>query len=283
MSTSISENNMKIKLHKVYKCKYCNKESTDKSNHEKHVKTCKVKKFQEQTQESALESIKNNINETKENELMEIIKQQQEQLKILLEKSTQLSTEENYILPKKQTFNLNSFLNETCKDAINILDYLNNFTVSDDEFVNIGIDANYRKNINYINKNNINVYSTLTRPFHTSNLKEKTIWIKGDMKTIKYITGTNKFECIDNQKLNIWIKADISDILTYWKKIAHIIFIKAVAWQKVYCKYGCSYSYDDKYDKSIINLMSLDYEDKCNCSQLINYLLNEIIIEKKEY
>jgi len=85
-------------------------------------------------------------------------------------------------------FNINMFLNEECKDAINMSDFIKSIQVSLDQLqytTNNGLE----KGITRVIMDNMNKLSKFERPLHCSDLKRETIYIKENDKWEK---DTNK-------------------------------------------------------------------------------------------
>ena len=85
-------------------------------------------------------------------------------------------------------FNINMFLNEECKDAINMSDFIKSIQVSLDQLqytTNNGLE----KGITKVIMDNMNKLSKFERPLHCSDLKRETIYIKENDKWEK---DTNK-------------------------------------------------------------------------------------------
>ena len=78
-------------------------------------------------------------------------------------------------------FNLNVFLNEQCKDAITLKDFVKNLEISMEDFINTGelgfIDGLSQVMIKRINDMDIHV-----RPIHCTDLKRETMYIKDTEK-----------------------------------------------------------------------------------------------------
>jgi hypothetical protein len=78
-------------------------------------------------------------------------------------------------------FNINMFLNEECKDAINMSDFIKSIQVSVEQLqytTNNGLGKGLTKVI----MDNMNKLSKYERPLHCSDLKRETIYIKDDDK-----------------------------------------------------------------------------------------------------
>ena len=76
-------------------------------------------------------------------------------------------------------FNLNFFLNETCKDAMNINDFIDYVTVNLDDFENFG-KVGYPKALGEIIVRNLNELDVKIRPIHCSDLKREVLHVKHD-------------------------------------------------------------------------------------------------------
>ena len=116
-------NNSSSKCSKpIYECD-CGKEYQTRAGIFKHKKKCNVlpnntNDFDENiNKESIILLIKENT------ELKKMIIDTQTQVMELLKKGTHNTTNNN---SHNKTFNLNFFLNETCKNAMNIMDFVNN-------------------------------------------------------------------------------------------------------------------------------------------------------------
>ena len=111
----------------------------------------------------------------KENkELKNQLKQQNEQIKELIPK---VGNNNNNILNQK--FNINLFLNEKCKDAMSINDFVNSIEVTLKNLLTtkskgIGIG------INEIISENMNKLSVYERPIHCTDKKRETLYIKNE-------------------------------------------------------------------------------------------------------
>ena len=88
-------------------------------------------------------------------------------------------------------FNLNIFLNETCKDAINMTEFIENLKVGlqELEFVK---DNGIVKGISNVFVSELNALDVDKRPIHCTDAKRKTLYIKEDNKWDKENKATNE-------------------------------------------------------------------------------------------
>ena len=81
-------------------------------------------------------------------------------------------------------FNMQIFLNETCKDAIPLLDFINNLKLSVEDLDNTGKEGLVKGLTDIITKG-LNDLDITKRPIHCSDIKRETLYIKEEDKWIK--------------------------------------------------------------------------------------------------
>ena len=81
-------------------------------------------------------------------------------------------------------FNLNVFLNETCKDAINLNDFIQSIELSINDFINTG-EVGYVKGISNIMVERIRDMEPHIRPIHCTDLKREIVYVKDSNKWTK--------------------------------------------------------------------------------------------------
>lgn len=99
-------------------------------------------------------------------------------------KIVEISNKPNIIQNNTNNFNLNLFLNEKCKDAINIMDFVNNLQIefSDVEYVG---RYGFVEGISKIFMNGLKQLDVYKRPIHCTDLKRETIYIKDENQWYK--------------------------------------------------------------------------------------------------
>jgi hypothetical protein len=109
-----------------------------------------------------------------------------------------------------QQFNLNLFLNETCKDAMNLSEFLENLNVSMEDMEKTG-ELGFAKGMSRIIMNNLNAIDIYKRPIHCSDVKRETLYIKNngvweketeERKQTKEIIY--KVSCLNTKQLLKW-------------------------------------------------------------------------------
>ena len=131
-----------------------------------------------------LQVVKNNSellqqNQEYQKQNQEYQKQNQDLQKQVLEvcQKIQPSNTTNHINSHNKTFNLQLFLNEQCKDAMNIMDFVNTFQLDFSDFERIG-EVGYIEGISNIVINKLNEMDVHKRPIHCSDAKREIMYVK---------------------------------------------------------------------------------------------------------
>ena len=83
----------------------------------------------------------------------------------------------NNTINNNQKFNLNFFLNEQCKDAMNMSDFLENMTLDIEDLMETG-RLGYVNGISRILVNKLREIDAYKRPLHCTDLKRETLYIR---------------------------------------------------------------------------------------------------------
>ena len=78
-----------------------------------------------------------------------------------------------------KTFNLQVFLNETCKDAMNLMDFVNSMKLEFSDLEDVG-KLGYVEGISNIIIRNLNALDVHKRPIHCSDAKREIMYVKDD-------------------------------------------------------------------------------------------------------
>jgi hypothetical protein len=79
------------------------------------------------------------------------------------------------------TFNMNFFLNEKCKDAMNMKDFVNSIQLNMTDMENVG-RLGYVEGMSNILIDNLQKTDVYKRPVHCSDVKRETLYVKDDNK-----------------------------------------------------------------------------------------------------
>ncbi len=142
-----------------------------------------------------------------------------------------------------KAFNLNFFLNETCKNAMNITDFVDSIKLQLSDLIEVG-ELGYVEGISKIIVKNLNNLDETVRPIHCTDKKRETMYIKDEGE---------------------WTKED--EKKTKLKKVINKVADKNIrllpTFREKYPEYKNSYSKtSDKYDKLVIEVMETDEEKK---------------------
>jgi hypothetical protein len=195
----------------TYCCDICNKEYLNRSGLYKHKKSCQVlehkNEFREQdekkpeiTVELVLDLIKQNKDLIYQNKDLQtcLMESHTKIVELTQNPSTINNTTNN---TTNQQFNLNVFLNETCKDAMNITDFVNSLQLTTKDFENTG-KVGFIEGITQIILNRLNNVDTTKRPMHCTDSKRETLYIKDDNVWEKEDDKKTKFKKVVNQIAN---------------------------------------------------------------------------------
>jgi len=142
-------------------------------------------------------------------------------------------------------FNINFYLNETCKNAMNIMDFVSQLPVSIKHLEDTG-RLGFAEGISKIFIDGLKQLNVTDRPIHCSDFKRETIYIKNN---------------------NEWNKdTDNKPILTNAiKHVAHKNIKQISEWTKIHPDYNDSSSKEnDKYLKIVSESMSGISEEEYN-------------------
>jgi hypothetical protein len=81
--------------------------------------------------------------------------------------------------PTNTPFNMNRFLNEQCKDAMNMTDFVNSIPLNLTDLENVGRQG-YVKGMSNILIDNLQKMDVYKRPVHCSDAKRDTLYVKDD-------------------------------------------------------------------------------------------------------
>jgi len=161
-----------------YKCIYCNKEYKHHSSLWKHKKTCKhqydddVSDFMNMSDKNLILTL---INENKE--FKQIIIDQNKTIQDLATKVGNQHSNNNTNSHNKTAFNLQFYLNETCKNAMNISEFVESIrpTLKDLEYVG---RKGYVEGVSNIILQKLKNMDYTYRPIHCSDSKREILFVK---------------------------------------------------------------------------------------------------------
>ena len=238
----------------------------------KHMSSlCKHKKICKTILSTAMDNMYSNLNKdeliiTLLKQNAELIKGQQDIFMKLSDNQVVASNQTNNInnsMNNNKTFNLQFFLNETCKDAMDITEFVNNMKLELDDLENTG-KTGYVEGISNIVIKNLNKIEQHLRPLHCGDFKREVLYIKHN---------------------NEWTKeSDNKPILTRAiKSIANENIKQISKWKDKYpdCIKSSSKK-NDLYLKIVSNSMNglTKEEGDKNIIKIISNVAKQVVIEK---
>ena len=176
----------------TYICEKCNRKYKDRTGLWKHKKKCNTEPNNTETTNNINEVIHEVIN--KDNLINMLVTQNKELIELLkhgmINNNNNISNNINNNINnsnnnttniENKTFNLNLFLNETCKNAMNISDFVSSIQVNLEDLEYTGRQG-YIQGISNIILNNLQKLEQHERPLHCNDLKREILYIKENNK-----------------------------------------------------------------------------------------------------
>lgn len=162
-------------------------------------------------------------------------------------------------------FSLNFFLNETCKDAMNIMDFVNlvksQLKLKDFD----AYEEGYSNTISGVFIRGLEGLDVCKRPIHCSDFKREVIYVKDD----------DTWQLDTNQQI----------VTKAVKYISHYNFKQYPSWEKEHpeCKDTTSKTHEH-YMKLVRNCMAGGTDDEINANykKIIRNVIKEVVIDKKK-
>jgi hypothetical protein len=191
---------------KIFMC-HCGKEYKHRQSLYTHKQKCDFK-IEENTNKEEIKTHENidvNIDITDKNLILTLIQQNNELQKQMLEVIKNGTTNINNSMTNShnKSFNLNFFLNETCKDAMNIMDFVDSIKIQLCDIESIG-ELGFVNGMSKLIIKHLNALDENMRPVHCNDpkrdslyVKDANVWEKEDSdnkkikKAIKYISHKN--------------------------------------------------------------------------------------------
>ena len=206
---------------------------------------------------------------------MEVLKESKELQNVLIEQNKELQNKllelaknqsivNNNNNTTNQQFNLQFFLNETCKDAMNIVDFVNSLQLTIDDFETTG-KLGFVDGISRIFIKELKKLETEKLPIHCTDLKRETVYIK------------------DN---NIWEKENNEKQKLKWTidRIAQLNLVQHHNWQQ---RYPVCIENNTKENEYFFKLAAValggkgeDEKDKYR-DKIMRNVLKEVVLDKK--
>jgi ferritin len=178
-----------------YACKYCKRPYINRTglwrHNKKYGSSCIVKVIEASKVENT-EELKNMINTMMDmnqefkTQILELYKTNVAATTAMVASPTTVinnnnTNNNNMTNCYNQTFNLQFFLNEQCKDAMNMKDFVNSIQLNTDDLESVG-KLGYVEGMSNILITNLNKTELHKRPVHCSDIKRETLYVKDEDK-----------------------------------------------------------------------------------------------------
>ena len=255
----LSTENGKTGINKaIYACENCNKEYKERTGLWRHKKKCTIQNTIIEKEEKS----ETNVSQDNDKELiMMLIKQNTEMLEIIKNGTYNNSSNNNHTNSHNKSFNLQFFLNETCKDAMNIMDFVDSIKIQLSDLEKVG-ELGYIDGISNIIIKNLKELDITKRPVHCTDKKRETMYVKDQ----------DKWEKDDEQKTMHNVVRKVA-----WKNQKSLQLFKEA--HPDCGKYHSKFS--DKYNKIFVESMGgpgdneLEKEEK-----IIKKISKEVVVDK---
>ena len=167
-----------------FMCSKCNKVLKSRTSYWRHTKNCCGEN--EVINKTVTPGADEQSDDKDKDVIMLLLKQNQEFKELIVSQNNQIvelskngstNNSYNHTNSHNKTFNLSFFLNETCKDAMNITDFVNSLKLSLNDLESVG-ELGYAEGISRMFVKGLNDLEVTKRPIHCSDLKRETLHIK---------------------------------------------------------------------------------------------------------
>lgn len=263
----ITKMEAELTQYEIYKC-MCGKTYKHIQSYNRHVKECK----NTQTSLSNYTAYTDSYNHTDNNsggepdDFKSIITSLITQNQYMLMQNKEMREMVNEMIPKignnnttiQNKFNLQIFLNETCKDAINLTDFVDTLELKSDDLENTGKNG-FIAGITDIFVKGLKQIDLNRRPIHCSDLKREVLYVK-DNNTWERDKDKNNMK----QAINIVAKKQLD---------------KIKVWEGENPDWNKTDAGTTKYIEMVRNLTNSGSEDNSE-NKIIKTIAKEVLIDK---
>ncbi len=244
---------------KKYRCS-CGKEYSYRQGLYAHNQVCTIKESINENKILSSSSNNNDI-ESLTTLVIEVVKSNAEFQKQIFDLVKNSNITNNTNCHNTNTFNLQVFLNEQCKDAMNINDFVDSFDLQVSDLENVG-RLGYIEGMSNIIISKIKELDVHMRPIHCSDLKREIIYIKDDDKWEREDANNTKFRKVIKR-----VSGKNIGMLNAWREI-HPDCLDSES------------AYNDIYMKLIVAAMGAN-DIEGNENKIMKKISKHVVIDKK--
>ena len=252
----------------LFNCNDCKHLFNSRTTLWRHKKTCQLIKEEQKYSMAIMEKDVDGYNPANNELVIQLLKENKHFMSEVMEMVTKtliINNNNNTMINNtinNPVFNLNVFLNETCKDAMNLEDFLKTIVITNKDLDDIGL-LGFVKAISNIIAREVGKLDENQRPFHCMDKKREIFYIKQN---------------------NVWKKEKKDVFKAMLIKVAHIYFKQTVIWKEEYPSYkDISTEKHEEYQVIMTQLMNClipDEKDMPGIEKIIRNITNDIIVNK---
>ena len=245
----------------IYTCETCSKIYKDRTGLWRHKKKCETTKIKEETfnEPTDKEIIMMLINDNKDfKKLLLQVCKEKEEYKNMIMKVLENGTNNTTTNSHNKAFNLQFFLNETCKDAMNIMDFVDSIKLQLSDLERVG-EFGFVEGISNIIVKNLKEMDVTQRPVHCTDKKRETLYIKDENKWGKDENKNTMHKVVKK------VASKNQRLITKFKEV-----------HPDCNKYSSRFS--DQYNKIIVESFDSNYENE---EKIIKKVSKEVLVEKE--
>lgn len=254
-STIKHKNNTDTKETKIYKqCDVCKKNYKSRNGYWKHIKKCHPNKAEYVSENKEYKDL-----------ILTLIKDNKDFKTTIIDVCKNSNTTILQNNTTNNTFNLNIFLNDKCKNAMNIQDFIESIQFQLEDVMHVG-KVGYVNGITEIISTNLNKLDITQRPLHCSDSKRETIYIKDndiwekDNEQRERLRKVVKEISMNNSRSVYLFREKYPDCLQYESR------------------------YRDKYDNIVIEALGgINKDIAPNQNKIMRNITKQVVIDKYNY
>lgn len=188
----------------------------------KHRKACFIAQSEQYHVNTTTQDVVENISKDKEGEFKELVllllKENKEIQKNFVEmipyiKGNNITSNSHNITTNNNQFNINMFLNEHCKNAMNLTDFIDSLPITNETYDHT-IENGLTKTITHMITDGLNNMDILERPIHCTDASRKTMYVKDndvwekDVELNGVLMGIKKIALKQRTMINKWKDAN---------------------------------------------------------------------------
>jgi stress-induced morphogen len=212
-----------IKCQKKYECEFCENTFNSRTTLWRHKKICSIIQKEETATNNTISTTDIDIDKEL---LMKMLLKNQDIMEGILFKNSDVMNKMLEVMPQignttntnshnttNNQFNINMFLNEHCKNAMNLTDFIESLPITNKTYDDT-IENGLTKTITNMMVNGLKELDILDRPIHCTDTKRKTLYVKEadiwekDKELNKLLEAIQQIASKQRMLINKWQEAN---------------------------------------------------------------------------